>query len=328
MSDRPPIAWSLVRLARPHQWSKSVFVLIGPFYGLRDMAEAGRTLWDSVWPALLAAAAFALASSACYVVNDICDREADRLHPRKKNRPIASGAVPLPVAWGWSLALLAGAAALILFLPHSARMITAANGEQPFTVSPRILVAATVALYVVNVFSYSALVKHLVIADVMSLSLGFVLRVMGGCAAVGVTPTVWLLNVTLFLSMFLAFGKRLGERRTLGDAAIDSAAHHRPVQSKYTDALLQMMVVVTGVATLMGYAGYIEAHDADYVWGFNLLWLSILPATYCLLRAIVLVERGVYDDPTELATRDRAFQAAAALFAIITAAVMWGFWSA
>lgn len=329
MSAGAPLPWSLVRLARPHQWSKSVFVLIGPFYGLRDMAGAGRTLWDSIWPALLAAAAFALASSACYVVNDIFDREADRAHPRKRSRPIASGAVSVPVAWAWSAALLVGAVALIFFLPDTGRVITAQSGEQPFTISPRSLVAVTVGLYALNVFAYSALVKHLVIADVMSLSMGFVLRVMGGCAAVGVTPTVWLLNVTLFLSMFLAFGKRLGERRTLGgEQADDGAHHHRPVQAKYTDALLQMMVVVTGVATLMGYAGYIQAHDTDYVLGFNLLWLSLLPATYCLLRAIVLVERGTYDDPTELATRDRAFQFGAALFVVITAAVMWRFWAA
>lgn len=329
MSAGAPLPWSLVRLARPHQWSKSVFVLIGPFYGLRDMAGAGRSLWDSIWPALLAAAAFALASSACYVVNDIFDREADRRHPRKRSRPIASGAVPVPVAWAWSAALLVGAVALILFLPDSGRVITAQSGEQPFTISPRSLVAVTIGLYALNVFAYSAFVKHLVIADVMSLSMGFVLRVMGGCAAVGVTPTVWLLNVTLFLSMFLAFGKRLGERRTLGgEQADDGAHHHRPVQAKYTDALLQMMVVVTGVATLMAYAGYIQAHDADYVLGFNLLWLSLLPATYCLLRAIVLVERGTYDDPTELATRDRAFQFGAATFVVITAGVMWRFWAA
>ncbi|MBL0922685.1 MAG: UbiA family prenyltransferase [Phycisphaerales bacterium] len=329
MSAAASMPWSLVRLARPHQWSKSVFVLIGPFYGLRDMASAGRSLWDSVWPALLAAAAFALASSACYVVNDIFDRDADRRHPRKRSRPVASGAVPVRVAWAWAAALLAGSVALILFLPDSARMIAAKTGEQPFTISPRVLVAFTIGLYALNVFAYSAVIKHLVIADVMSLSMGFVLRVMGGCAAVGVTPTVWLLNVTLFLSMFLAFGKRLGERRTLSnDESLDRAESHRPVQAKYTDALLQMMVVVTGVATLMGYAGYIQAHDADYVLGFNLLWLSILPATYCLLRAIVLVERGTYDDPTELATRDRAFQFGAALFVVITAAVLWGFWAA
>ena len=157
----------------------------------------------------------------------------------------------------------------------------------------------------------------------------------GGCAAVGVTPTVWLLNVTLFLAMFLAFGKRLGERRTLAPSAEDGfetsgggAADHRPVQAQYTDALLRMMVVVTGVATLIAYAGYLQAHDADYVLGFNLLWLTILPATYCLLRAIVLLERGAYDDPTELATGDRAFQLGAAVFIIISTAVLWGFWNA
>ena len=307
---RRPLPLALLKLARPTQWSKSAFVLIGPFYGLRDMAETGRTLQDVALPAVIAAAAFALASSACYVVNDILDREADRRHPRKRRRPIAAGEVSVKTAWVFAVALLAVVAALTALLPAPARW----------------WVALTLGLYVLNVSLYSAVVKHLVIADVMSLSMGFVLRVMGGCAAVAIVPSVWLLNVTLFLAMFLSFGKRLGERRTLASAGdADAAAAHRPVQQGYTDTLLQMAVVVTGVATLMGYAAYVQTQDAAYARGFSLLWLTILPATYCLLRAIVLLERGEYDDPTELAIHDRAFQLGAALFAVVTAVVFWMF---
>lgn len=322
MSERSgrPLPMLLLRLARPHQWAKSAFVLIGPFYGLRGLAEGGRSLASVIVPAVLAAAAFALASSACYVVNDIFDREADRLHPRKRSRPLATGEVGVGLAWIYALALLAASAGLVLLLPR----FLPAGGSAAYWVG------VTIALYVLNVTAYSAFVKHLVIADVMSLSMGFVLRVMGGCAAVGVAPSIWLLNVTLFLSMFLAFGKRLGERRTLsieeGEVGA-AAAGHRPVQTAYTDALLRMTVVVTGVATLMGYAGYLESHEDSYVVGFNLLWLTMLPATYCLLRAIVLLEQGRYDDPTELAMRDRAFQAGAGLFVVVTAMVFWLFWS-
>lgn len=154
---------------------------------------------------------------------------------------------------------------------------------------------------------------------------------MGGCAAVAITPTTWLLNVTFFLSMFLAFGKRLGERRTLAVAgAADDHAHaiaHRPVQERYTDVLLQMAVVVTAVATLMTYAMYVQAVDADHATmthrlGFNALWLTLLPATYGLLRCIVLLESGRYDDPTELAYRDRGFIVASLAFVAITAVVL------
>lgn len=183
------------------------------------------------------------------------------------------------------------------------------------------------ALYVVNVTAYSLRLKHIVIADVMSLSLGFVLRMLAGCAAIGIGPTTWLLNVTLFLSMFLSFGKRLGERRTMGA----DAAAARGVQAAYTDELLRMAVVVTAVATLVTYAGYVQSRELavrHVLWQpageFNLLWLTTLPATYALLRAIVLLERGRYDDPTELFARDFPMQLAALGFAGLTVmALAW-----
>lgn len=301
-SGRPrPLWWSLVRLARPVQWSKSVFVLIGPLYGLRDMPAEARTsahLIDLAIAVGLAAAAFALVSSACYVVNDLFDRVSDQAHPRKKHRPIASGRVGPGLAWGFAAGLMLSAGALLILLN------TFGGGRW---------VGLTLGLYAVNVLLYSSIFKHVVIADVMCLALGFVLRVLGGCAAAGVEPSTWLLNVTFFLSMFLAFGKRLGERRTLGEAAA-----HRRVQAGYTDSLLQMAVVVTAVSTLLTYASYIQAAEGA-VPGFNLIWVTMLPAFYGLFRAIVLVEQGRYDDPTELAVHDRPFQAAGLLFVAITA---------
>jgi len=307
-----PLALDLLRLARPHQWSKSAFVLVGPFYGLRELQEHGATPWSVALLALIAAAAFSLASSGCYVINDIFDREADRAHPRKKDRPIAAGRVSTGTAWVYASALFVVAAALLLFLPDPGRG----------------WVAVCLLLYVGNVSLYSAYLKHKVIADVMSLSLGFVLRVMAGCAAVGIEPSVWLLNVTFFLSMFLAFGKRLGERRMLSGADTDAhdpgrAALHRKVQAGYTDSLLQMAVVVTAVITLMTYALYVKEQGPRYVVGFNLLWLTMLPATYGLLRTIVKLEQGAYDDPTDLAIRDRGVKAAGILFVGLTVALMW-----
>lgn len=290
-----PLALSLLKLARPHQWVKSAFVLVGPFYNL---ADTHRPVNEILLPAFLAAAAFALASSSCYVVNDIFDAEADRLHPRKSRRPIASGAVGERAAWAFATALLLGAAALVLVIPQ------------------RGLVALTLTLYVANVTLYSVWVKHFLIADVMGLSLGFVLRVLGGCAAVGIAPSTWLLNCTFFLAMFLAFGKRLGERRT----SAGNAAAVRAVHAAYTDEMLRMAVVVTAVVTLLSYAGYVQDREGDYVGpgGFNALWLTVLPATFGLLRCIVLLERGDYDDPTELALRDRGFALAGLAFALVT----------
>jgi len=294
----------LIRLARPHQWAKSAFVYIGPLYNLTQ--ESGRDWWPMVWAATLAALAFSFASSGCYVFNDLADADADRTHPRKKKRPIASGLIAPGLARAFGAGLLVAAVVPLLLLDRA--------------VAP--WVAAAVGAHVANVLLYSAWVKHRPIADVISLSMGFVLRVIGGCAAVAIVPTTWLLNVTFFLSMFLAFGKRLGERRSMGSA--EAATGARRVQARYSDELLRMVVVVTAVATLLGYAGYVQTRDGAYQielesgplagFGFNLLWLTMLPATYGLLRAMLLLEQGKYDDPTELAAKDRAFQLAAALF--------------
>lgn len=296
-----PLPLSLMKLARLHQWAKGVFVLVGPAYG----AAAGQAVnWGAVGLAFLA---FGFGSSACYVVNDIQDCESDRHHPRKRRRPIASGAVSVALARVFALGLFVATAVCV------AGLFAVAGREAAMWAG------LAVAAYVVNVNAYTYLFKHHIIADVLSVAMGFVLRVLGGCAAAAIEPSTWLLNCTLFVSMFLAFAKRLGERRTMEPG---SAHRARGVQQAYTDDLLRMAVVVTGVASILTYAGYVQAQSERYTLGFNLLWLTMLPATYGLLRCIVLVERGDYDDPTELATRDRAFQVAGALFVAVTAAVM------
>jgi decaprenyl-phosphate phosphoribosyltransferase len=292
-----------IALARPVQWAKGVFVLIGPAYALSMSKPSGPDFVRVVAPALAALIAFGFASSGCYVINDILDRELDRKHPRKKNRPIASGRVGVGAARVFSGVLILSAAMMTLLVPAGLS---------------RGLLGACLAIYVLNVLAYSVRIKHVAVADTISLAAGFVLRVLGGCAAAMVEPSSWLLNVTFFLSMFLALGKRLGERRTMGD----DVASARGVQAKYTDDLLRMAVVVTGVATLLSYSEYVRGQAEKYTLGFNLLWLTLLPATYGLLRCILLVERGKYDDPTELAVRDRPFQLAVVVFAAITVAVM------
>jgi decaprenyl-phosphate phosphoribosyltransferase len=307
---RQSLALAFVRLARPKQWSKSIFVLIGPLYGLMDHAMP---LSQALAPALWAALGFALLASACYAINDVVDAPKDRLHPRKRRRPVASGRISPAAAYAFSGAMaLAGCVALLL------------------TGSARWIVLGLGLLYAVNVMAYSFSLKRRVIADVMSLSFGFVLRVLAGCAAASVSPSTWLLNCTLFLAMFLAFGKRLGERRTVGAAAVSV----RGVQAIYTDELLRMMTLVTGVVTLLTYAGYVQSRDGTFsvavfgtvagdglshqAPGLNVLWFTLLPVTYALLRAIVLLERGRYDDPTEMATRDWPLQISVVAFGAIT----------
>ncbi|MDX2017983.1 MAG: UbiA prenyltransferase family protein [Planctomycetota bacterium] len=318
----------VIKAARPRQWTKGAFVLVGPLYG---MAAGKSADWDSV---LLALVAFSAVSSAGYIINDLHDREADRHHPRKSKRPIASGRVSPRAAWTLVALLFA------VGLGSIAGVIFTGSGS-----SAQWLGACVIA-YGINVVLYSMRLKRAVMADVISLALGFVLRVLGGCAAAAIEPSTWLLNSVLFLSMFLAFAKRFGERRTMehvaheagDDAAAKSLAEAvRPVQGAYTNTLLRMAVVVTAVACLLTYAGYVQFQDPRYTvlfhglavvkagsvqaagaWGFNVLWLTMLPATYALLRSIVLVEQGRYDDPTELATRDWPTQIAGAAFVLFT----------
>ena len=297
--DKARPTWrSFVELARPRQWSKSAFVFIGPVYSLQGgLPEQPGLVAAHV---LLAAAAFSLVSSAGYVVNDLLDVEVDRAHPRKRSRPLASGVLSPQQGALFACLLAAAGAACVLRLPSPQRW----------------MVGALAGAYAVNVLAYSAVLKHRVIADVMSLSLGFVLRVLAGCAAARVLPSTSLLNVSFFLAMFLSFGKRLGERRTSGSD--EQAAMIRRVQQAYSDDLLRMLLVVSGVATLLFYAIYVQDRRDVGVRGLDLMWLTILPATYGLLRAIALLERGTFDDPTEMAVHDRAFLASAMAFVVLT----------
>ncbi|MEN0019595.1 MAG: UbiA prenyltransferase family protein [Planctomycetota bacterium] len=311
----------LIRLARPQQWVKNGFVVLGPWFGMAE-GTLSLTRDDVIVRTVLAVVAFSLAASASYVVNDILDAEADRSHPRKSRRPIASGLISKRTAWAYAAVLAAGSLGATLLVPRPA------GGW----------LLAAVVFYLANVAAYSSVFKHRVIADVIALALGFVVRVVAGCVAVEIWPSTWLMNVTLFLAMFLAFGKRLGERRTLAGPGEAEAA--RSVQRRYSDEILRIMVGVAGVATLLTYAFYVQSKGSAYEIpgglggglgletgvdgepvGFNLLWLSVLPATYALLRCIVLVERGEYDDPTELSYRDLPFMVAAGVFALLVGTV-------
>lgn len=300
---------SVLKLLRPKQWAKGAFVLIGPAYALTDPKNHWQVLLP---PALIAMVSLCLLSSAGYIINDILDAPRDRLHPRKSKRPVASGAISPTLAW--VIAIVTGliGAAIILLIEGRAHL----------------WVAGLALAYLANTNLYSFFLKRIVIADVIGLSLGFVLRVLAGCAAAQVQPSTWLLNCTLFLAMFLSFGKRLGERKTVG---VDASAV-RGVQAAYTDELLRSAVGVTGVVTLVTYASYIQAKDVLWGgatdaaghggWWVNPLWLTMLPATYGMLRCVVLLERGRYDDPTEIVAKDWPTQVAGVAFGAMTAGAL------
>jgi 4-hydroxybenzoate polyprenyltransferase len=194
----------IIRSLRPEQWLKNGFVLAPiVFSGLVGNPDA----WLRT---VLAVAAFCAASSAVYLVNDVIDRDADRSHPIKKSRPIASGEVSVPTAMVVAVVLVVAAIAISVWL----------GGWFP----------AVLISYVVLVLLYSALLKRAVFLDVLVVAAGFVLRVVGGAVAIDVPVSHWILVVAYLLALYLALGKRRSELVLLGG----EAGNHRVVLGHYT----------------------------------------------------------------------------------------------
>lgn len=245
--------------------------------------------------ALVAVIAFCLASSATYLLNDTLDRDADRLHPRKRNRPVASGALSVRTALTTSVVL--GAAALGL----------ATALGWPFVLC--------VIAYLAITITYTLWMKHEVILDVMGIAAGFVIRVIAGAVAVDVQPSPWILICTGLLAMLLGFGKRRHEVLTLDDG--DREAHRR-VLSDYSKAFLDVMLASTATLTIAAYAVYTAAGS-----GTNWLLVTLPVVVYGVLRYLwLLLQRHQGGSPTEIAWTDRPIQASVAVWVILAVAVI------
>src|SRR5215813_5404203 len=216
---------AIVVSIRPRQWVKNLFVLAGLVFSQRLFTSA-------TWTALAAFLIFCGVSGAIYLLNDIADRERDRLDPRKRERPIAAGRLPIGVA-------MATAAALVVV-----GLVLSALLSRPFLV--------TVVAYVVLLVAYSAWLKHIVIVDVLVVASGFVLRALAGAVVIDVAMSGWLLICTILLALFLALGKRRYEYVTLDQ----DAARHRPILAEYSPALLDQMIAVVTASTVTAYALY------------------------------------------------------------------------
>ena len=208
----------ILRLLRPHQYIKNGFVVLGVVFGQSP------TLLDALHAAL-AFVAFCLAASSVYVFNDMVDVESDRMHPIKRNRPIASGAVSLPLARGLSALL----AALALGAAFSLGW----------------LAALFIALYLVLNVAYSLRLKHVVILDVFLISAGFMLRILIGTAGIGIPPSQWLLLTGLMLTLFLGFAKRRAELIQLQGSGKADRATVRRVLENYSPAMLDQLTGIT-----------------------------------------------------------------------------------
>jgi 4-hydroxybenzoate polyprenyltransferase len=261
---------------RPRQWVKNLLVFAGLVFAQQLFSPA-------VWRALAAFAVFCALSGAIYLLNDVADRERDRLHPQKRLRPIASGALP------------AGRAVAI------AALLLAASLGAAWLIGAAFALAALA--YVVLLVSYSAWLKHVVIADVLAVALGFVLRAVAGALAIGVAISGWLIICTLQIALFLALGKRRHEYISLGE----TAARHRPILAEYSAGLLDQMIAVVTASAITAYALY--TMSAETVAKFH---TQLLPATlpfvlYGIFRYLYLLyRRQLGGNPSELFLSDRA----------------------
>ena len=220
-------ALELIRLLRPQHWVKSLFVFAGLIFGHAwgDTALLGRVV--------AAAVGFSLVSSAVYIFNDIADRDADRRHPLKRERPLAKGSVSLWAAV--TLGLLAG----IL------------GGVVGYYASP--LVALLLGLYALLNIAYSLGLKRVVILDVFIIATGFMLRLLAGTSGIGILPSQWLLLCGLMLTLFLGFVKRRAELGVEIDSGKDQ---QRKVLRYYSPALLDGLITVTAACIIMSYSLY------------------------------------------------------------------------
>jgi 4-hydroxybenzoate polyprenyltransferase len=268
----------LLRTWRPIQWTKNLFVLAPAVFAgaLEDPARAAR--------AGIAFATFCALSSCVYLLNDLADRERDRLHPVKRHRPLAAGTLTPPVAAVSAGLLLAGAGVAAAWL--SAQFLGLA------------------AVYLTLNILYSLALKHLVIVDVMAVALGYVLRVMAGGEAVAAPVSDWLLLCTVFLALFLVVSKRRHELVSLAD----NAAGQRRVLSSYSPTFLDQMINVVTASTLLSYALYTTAPETEAKFGGRGLVYTIPFALFGIFRYLYLTYQ-VEDarNPTETMLRDAPF---------------------
>ena len=287
-------AANLIVSVRPGEWTKNLFVFAGLLFGQRLTDPV------AVKRAGLAFLIFCTLAGVVYLVNDVADRDRDRQHPRKRNRPIASGALSVPTALGAAALLTACGLGAAWWL-----------GRDFFAVA---------AGYLLLLVLYSGPLKHIVIIDVLTIAIGFVLRVAAGAVAIGVPISQWLLICTILLALFLGLSKRRHEIVLLADGAIG----HRRILEEYSPYLLDQMIGVVTASTLMAYILYATSHETAEKFGTSLLGLTIPFPLYGIFRYLYLVHRKEGGgSPAELLLNDRPLLACVALWAVGVAVIIY-----
>lgn len=286
----------LIKLIRPKQWLKNVFCFAPILF-------SGNLLyWDKFSINLLAFIAFCGISSCVYILNDISDVESDRNHKKKRFRPIASGDVSIKEAWGFFALLLAFvASACIFFLPPSFGVV--------------------IVLYLVNNFLYSYKLKHMVLLDVFSISIGFMLRVVGGGFAIDVQLSSWMIITTIFISLFLGISKRRAE---LSNADEGNANKQRRVLDDYSIDFVEQMNTIAATGTILSYALYTASDKTITTFHTDKLIYTTPFVIYGIFRYLYLIhKKNLGENPASIVTKDIPIIVTGVLWVIVCAAIIY-----
>lgn len=298
VSGRRPAVLNLLVALRPSQWTKNLLVFAALIFAQR--------LFDlrAVAESIAAFVIFCDLSGVVYLVNDVMDRESDRRHPIKSHRPIASGA--LPVRTALIAAILLGAAGLAAAFALNRMFGLVAVG------------------YVALQGLYSGPLKHIVVLDVLTLAIGFVLRAIAGAVAIDVDISHWLFVCTILGALFIALAKRRHELVLLGDGA----AGHRPILEEYTPYLLDQMISVVAASTLIAYIFYTISDETVAKFGTTWLDLTIPFALFGIFRYLYLIHRrDGGGNPSDLLFNDRPLLACVTLWVITVVVIIYGPWT-
>lgn len=291
---RQPVARALFRAMRPKQWAKNVFIFAGLFFD--GKAFQARELLLTVAAFLL----FCLVSGAVYLINDLADIDKDRQHPTKRNRPLPSGALPVGVARGAAIGIMAGALPLSLVVSVPLGLTTIA--------------------YATMMVAYSFWLKHVVIIDVMVIAAGFVLRVLAGALVVEVSRfSPWLYVCTTLLALFIALNRRRHELVLLAERA----NNHRSVLDDYTLEFIDSATSLVTATALVAYSLY--TFSAPNVPQNHAMMLTIPFVLYGVFRYLYLVHvRHQGGAPEDIVLGDRPLLLALVLWGLTAGAVIYG----
>lgn len=287
-----------LQIMRPLHWTKNVFVFAALIFG-KKLIGPTEQIFSAVSSAIAAFFCFSLAASAIYILNDIIDRESDKLHPEKSKRPIAAGDVTI------------GSAAVISIICA----VVAIVGS--YLLVSRL--AIIILIYIALMALYSLLLKRTMILDCVTISIGFCLRAIAGAVVVNVFISPWLIICTFALCLFLAFSKRRSEIAQLGEIS----ESFRKTLAGYTPELLAHMLDVTSGLAIVCFLLYAMDERTLEAFGTNNLVYTTPIVLYCVFRFSTLIQKGKYSGPVQLILRDVPFQIGLILWALACMGIIY-----